>query len=75
VQAGDENAVMQNIQGGEATIIEADLQHLINSKKHPSVHEDEDSEEEEEDDTAVQYCSDGDGQNKGYMSLDDEVSD
>jgi hypothetical protein len=51
VQAGAENEVRQNIQGGEATIIEGNLQDLIRSKKQPIIHED--SEDEEEDETAL----------------------
>ncbi|XP_066323971.1 uncharacterized protein [Miscanthus floridulus] len=73
VQAGAENEVMQNIQGGEATITEGNLEHLIKSKKQPIIHED--SEDEEEDETIEQYCSDGGNENNGYMSLDDEDDD
>ncbi|XP_066385135.1 uncharacterized protein [Miscanthus floridulus] len=57
VQAGADNEVTQNIQGGEATIIEGNLQDLISSKKQRIIHED--SEDEEEDEIVLQYCSDG----------------
>jgi hypothetical protein len=40
VEACVENEVMQNVQGGEATLIEGNLQHLINSKKQTIVLED-----------------------------------
>ncbi|XP_066391785.1 uncharacterized protein [Miscanthus floridulus] len=73
VQACAENEVMQNIQGGEGTITEGNLEHLIKSKKQPIIHED--SEDEEEDETIEQYCSDGGNENNGYMSLDDEDDD
>lgn len=73
VQTGGENEVLQNIEGGEAIIIEGNLECLIKSKKQPSIPLD--SEDEEEDETAEQYCSDGGDENNGYMSLDDEDSD
>ncbi|XP_066396232.1 uncharacterized protein [Miscanthus floridulus] len=49
VQAGADNEVTHNIQGGEASIIEGNLQDLISSKKQPIIRED--SEDEEEDET------------------------
>jgi len=70
VQAGDDNEVMQNIQGGEATIIEGNLEDLITSKKQPIIHEQ--SEDEEEDDTVLHYCSDGANDYNEDMSLHDE---
>jgi hypothetical protein len=73
VQAGADNEVRHNIQGGEATIIKGNLQDLIWSKKQPIIHED--SEDEEEDDTVLQYCSDGDNDHIDDMSLDDEDDD
>jgi hypothetical protein len=51
VQAGADNEVRHNIQGGEATIIKGTLQDLIRSKKQPIIRED--SEDEEEDDTVL----------------------
>jgi len=73
VQAGADNEVTQNIQGGEATIIEGNLQDLISSKKQRIIRED--SEDEEEDETVLQYCSDGGNDNNDDMSLDDEDDD
>ena len=73
VQAGADNEVTQNIQGGEATIIEGNLQDLISSKKQRIIRED--SEDEEEDETILQYCSDGGNDNNDDMSLDDEDDD
>ena len=73
VQAGADNEVTQNIQGGEATIIEGNLQDLISSKKQRIIHED--SEDEEEDETVLQYCSDCGNDNNDDMSLDDEDDD
>ncbi|XP_066310955.1 uncharacterized protein [Miscanthus floridulus] len=73
VQAGADNEVTHNIQGGEASIIEGNLQDLISSKKQPIIHED--SEDEEEDETVLQYCSDGGNDNNDDMSLDDEDDD
>jgi hypothetical protein len=73
VQAGAEHEVTQNIQDGEVTIIEGNLEHLIKSKKQPIVHEV--SEDEEEDETAEQYYSDGGNDNTDDMSLDDEDDD
>ncbi|XP_066320623.1 uncharacterized protein [Miscanthus floridulus] len=73
VQAGADNEVTRNIQGGEATIIEGNLQDLISSKKQRIIRED--SEDEEEDETLLQYCSDGGNDNNDDMSLDDEDGD
>jgi hypothetical protein len=73
VEAGDDNEVRDNNQGGEATIIQENLQDLIRSKKQPTIHEG--SEDEEEDDTLLQYCSDGDNDNNDDMYLDDEDDD
>ncbi|XP_066364931.1 uncharacterized protein [Miscanthus floridulus] len=53
VQAGADNEVTHNIQGGEASIIEGNLQDLISSKKQPIIREN--SEDEEEDETVLQY--------------------
>ncbi|XP_066324074.1 uncharacterized protein [Miscanthus floridulus] len=52
VQAGADNEVTHNIQGGEASIIEGNLQDLISSKKQPIIRED--SEDEEEDEIVLQ---------------------
>ena len=49
VQEGDDNEVMQNVEGEEATIIEGSLQQLIRNKKATAIVL-EDSEDEEEDD-------------------------
>ncbi|XP_066333088.1 uncharacterized protein [Miscanthus floridulus] len=73
VQAGADNEVTHNIQGGEASIIEGNLQDLISSKKQPIIRED--SEDEEEDEIVLQYCSDGGNDNNDDMSLDDEDDD
>jgi len=73
VEAGDDNEVRDNNQGGEATIIQGNLQDLIRSKKQPTIHED--SEDEEEDDTLLQCCSDDDNDNNDDMFLDDEDDD
>jgi hypothetical protein len=73
VQAGADNKVRHNIQGGEATIIKGNLEQLIKSKKQPIIHED--SEDEEEDETAEQYYSDGGNDHIDDMSLDDEDDD
>jgi hypothetical protein len=73
VQAGGDNDIMQNIQGGEATVIDGNLEHLIKSKKQHIIIEE--SEDEEEDDTADQYYSDGGNDHIDDMSLDDEDDD
>jgi hypothetical protein len=73
VQAGPENEAMHNTQGGEATVIEGNLEHLIKTKKQPIIHEE--SEDEEEDGTGDQYCSDGDNDRIDDMSLEDEDDD
>jgi hypothetical protein len=79
VQEDDDNEVYQNIPGGEATIVEGNLDQLIRSKKHivptDEVPSDEDSDVEEEDDTMMQYCSDGGAENLDDMSLDDSDDD
>ena len=74
VQQGDDNEVIHNIPGGEATIIEGNLDQLIRSKKQDAISHEED-EAEEEDDTVLQYCSDGGDENHDDMSLDDEDDD
>ncbi|XP_066338417.1 uncharacterized protein [Miscanthus floridulus] len=73
VQAGADKEVTHNIQGGEASIIEGNLQDVISCKKQPIIHED--SEDEEEDETVLQYYSDGGNDNNDDMSLDDEDDD
>jgi hypothetical protein len=52
VQEGDDNEVMQNVEGEEATIIESSLQQLIRNKKATAIVL-QDSEDEEEDDTLL----------------------
>ena len=52
VQQGDDNEVIHNIPGGEATIIEGNLDQLIRSKKQDAISHEED-EAEEEDDTVL----------------------
>jgi low affinity Fe/Cu permease len=65
---------LPNIQGGEATIIEGNLQELIRNKKEAAII-DVDSEDEEEDETVLQYCSDDANDNNDAMSPDDEDED
>ena len=52
VQQGDDNEVIHNIPGGEATIIEGNLNQLISSKKQDAISYEE-NEAEEEDDTVL----------------------
>lgn len=73
VQEGADNEVTHNLQGGEATIIEGNLEELMRSKKQPIIHED--SEDEDEDETILQYYSDGGNENNDDMCLDDEDDD
>jgi hypothetical protein len=84
VEDGDDNEVMPNVAGGEATIIQGNFQELIRNNKEASINlqedededEDEDEEEDEdEDDTLLQYCSDGGDDNNDVMSTDDEDDD
>jgi low affinity Fe/Cu permease len=65
---------LPNIQGGEGTIIEGNLQELIRNKKEAAII-DVDSEGEEEDETVLQYCSDDANDNNDDMSPDDEDED
>jgi hypothetical protein len=64
---------LPNIQGGEATIIEGNLQELIRNKKEAAII-DVDS-EDEEDEKVLQYCSDDANDNNDDMSPDDEDED
>lgn len=74
VEDGDDNEVMPNVAGGEATIIQGNLQELIRNKKEASSNLEED-EDEDEDDTLLQYCCDGGDDNNDVMSTDDEDDD
>jgi hypothetical protein len=74
VQEGDDNVPLHNIQGGEATIIEDNLQEFKRNKRQTAII-DEDSEDEEEDDTVLQYCSDDGNVNNDDMSPDSEDED
>jgi hypothetical protein len=74
VQEGDDNVSLHNIQGGEVTIIEGNLQEFIRNKRQAAII-DEDSEDEEEDDTVLQYCSDDGNVNNDDMSPDSEDED
>ena len=74
VQEGDDNEVLDNVEGGEATIIEGNLQELIRNKKEADINV-EDSDDEEEDTTVLQYCSDGGDENNDDMYTDDEDDD
>ena len=74
VQEGDDNEVLHNVEEGEATIIEGNLQELIRNKKEADINV-EDSDDEEEDTTVLQYCSDGDDENNDDMYTDDEDDD
>lgn len=74
VQEGGVDVPLPNIQGGEATIIEGNLQELIRNKKEAAII-DVDSEGEEEDETVLQYCSDDANDNNDDMSPDDEDED
>jgi hypothetical protein len=73
VQEGDDNVPLHNIQGGEATIIEGNLQEFIRNKRQAAII-DEDS-EDEEDDTVLQYYSDEGNVNNDDMSPDLEDED
>jgi hypothetical protein len=73
VQEGGVDVPLPNIQGGEGTIIEGNLQELIRNKKEAAII-DVDS-EEEEDETVLQYCSDDANDNNDDMSPDDEDED
>jgi hypothetical protein len=73
VQEGGDDVPLPNIQGGEATIIEGNLQELIRNKKEAAII-DVDS-EDEEDETVLQYCSDDANDNNDDMSPDDEDED
>ena len=74
VQEGYDNEVLHNVEGGEATIIEGNLQELIRNKKEADINV-EDSDHEEEDTTVLQYCSDGGDENNDDMYTDDEDDD
>jgi hypothetical protein len=74
VEEGGDNEVMPNVAGGEATIIQGNLQELIRNKKKAAINLEED-EDEDEDDTLLQYCSDGGDANNDVMSTDDEDND
>lgn len=71
VQEGDVHEVTHNLQGGEATILEANLVDLIRSKKQATIPEDS----EDEDETVLQYCSDAGNENNDDMCLDDDDED
>jgi hypothetical protein len=71
VQEGYVNVPLPNIQGGEATIIEGNLQEFIRNKKQAPII-DEGSSDEEEDETVLQYYSIGSNHNNDDMSPDDE---
>jgi hypothetical protein len=76
VEEGDNNEVMPNVVGGEATIIQGNLQELIRNKKEAAINlEEDEDEDEDEDDTLLQYCSDGGDDNNDVMSTDDEDDD
>jgi hypothetical protein len=76
VQEGGDDVPLPNIQGGEATIIEGNLQELIRNKKEVAIIDvDSEEEEEEEDETVLQYCSDDANDNNDDMSPDDEDED
>ena len=62
VQECDGDETVLDNQGGEATIIEGNLDELIRSKKRATAIP-EDSDEEDEDDTIMQYCSDSGKEN------------
>ena len=74
MQEGDDNEVLDNVEGGEATIIEGNLQELIRNKKEADINV-EDSDDEEEDTTVLQYCSEGGDENNDDMYTDDEDDD
>jgi hypothetical protein len=74
VQEGDDNQVLHNVEGGEATLIEGNLEELIRNKKEAAIIL-EDSEDEEEDDIVLQYCNDGGDNNNDDMSIQDEDED
>ena len=70
VQENDDNEFLPNVEGGEATIIEGNLDQLIRNKKQVEINL-EDSDDEEEDDTVLQYCSDGGDDNNDDMDDED----
>jgi hypothetical protein len=70
VEEGDVNEVLPNVEGGEATIFEGNLDELIRNKKQVDSNL-EDSDDEEEDDTIMQYCSDGGDDNNDDMDDED----
>jgi hypothetical protein len=74
VQEGGDDVPLPNIQGGEATKIEGNLQELIWNKKEAAII-DVDSEDGEEDEIVLQYCSDDANDNNDDMSPDDEDED
>lgn len=74
VQEGDDNQVLHNVEGGEASLIEGNLEELIRKKKEAAIIL-EDSEDEEEDDTMLQYFNDGGDDNNDDMSIEDEDED
>ena len=74
VQEGDDNEVLHNVEGGEATIIEGNLQELIRNKKEADINV-EDSDDEEEDTTVLQYYCEGGDENNDDMYTDDEDDD
>lgn len=75
MQQGGDTEVVHNIQGGETTIIEGNLEELLQRKKQNiSEGVDEDSGTEDEDETLDQYASDGGNENND-MCIDDEDDD
>jgi hypothetical protein len=74
VQQGGDTEVVHNIQGGETTIIEGNLEELLRTKKQYATI-DTDGEAEEEDETLLQYCSDGGDDNIDDMTLGDDDDD
>jgi hypothetical protein len=63
-----------NVEGGEASLIEGNLEELIRKKKETAIIL-EDSEDEEEDNTMLQYFNDGGDDNNDDMSIEDEDED
>jgi hypothetical protein len=72
--SGDDNITLHNIQGGEATVIEGNLQEFIRNKRQAAII-DEDREDKEEDDTVLQYFSDDGNVNNDDMSPGSEDED
>jgi hypothetical protein len=57
VEDGDHNEVMPNVAGGEATILQGNLQELIRNKKEASINLEEDEDEDEDEARMIHCCN------------------